>query len=133
MQKTSQDYVRKCDQCQRYALNIHQFGGVPNPLSSLWSIAQWGLDIVGPFTQAVRNQRLLLVRTNYFTKWVEAEPLANIRDVDVKKFIWRNIITRFGVPHTLILNNGLQFDSKDFRRYFGELGIRNRYSIPTSP
>ena len=49
----------------------------------------------------------LLVRTYYFTKWVEAEPLANIRDVDTKRFIWRNIVTKFGVPHTLILDNGL--------------------------
>ena len=35
MQKASQDYVRKCDQCQRYAPNIHQSGGVLNPFSSL--------------------------------------------------------------------------------------------------
>ena len=34
MQKTSQDYVKKCDQRQRYAPNIHQLGGVLNPLSS---------------------------------------------------------------------------------------------------
>ena len=37
-----------------------------------------------------------MVGTDYFTKWVEAKPLANIRDVDAKKFIWKNIITRFG-------------------------------------
>ena len=53
--------------------------------------------------------------------------------MDVKKFIWRNIVTRFGVPHTLISNNGLQFDSKGFRRYCCELGITNRYSTPTYP
>ena len=50
--------------------------------------------------------------------------------MDVKRFIWRNIITRFGVPHALILDNDLQFDSKAFRKYCGELGIRNRYSTP---
>ena len=38
-----------------------------------------------------------MVGTDYFTKWVEAEPLANIRDVDAKRFIWKNIVTRFGV------------------------------------
>ena len=59
--------------------------------------------------------------------------LANIRNVDVKRFIWRNIVTRFGVPHTLILDNGLQFDCKAFRRYCGELWIRNRYSMPAYP
>ena len=58
---------------------------------------------------------------------MNAKPLSNIRDIDAKRFIWRNIITRFGIPHTLILDNGLQFESKDFRRYCGELGIRNRY------
>ena len=53
--------------------------------------------------------------------------------MDAKRFIWRNIITKFGVPHILISNNGLQFDSKSFRRYCGELGNRNRYSIPAYP
>ena len=79
------------------------------------------------------NKRYLLAGTNYFTKWVETEPLENIRDVDAKKFVWRNIVTRFGVPHILISNNGLQFDSKAFRRYCSELGIANRYSILAYP
>ena len=74
------------------------------------------MDIVGPFPKAIGNKRWILVSTDYFTKWVEAEPLANIRDVDAKKFVWRNIVTRFGIPHTLISDNGLQFDNKDFRK-----------------
>ena len=74
-----------------------------------------------------------MVGTDYFTKWVEAEPLANIRDADAKKFIWRNIVTRFGVPRILISDNGLQFDSKAFKRYCCELGITNRYSTPAYP
>ena len=79
------------------------------------------------------TKRFLLVGTDYFTKWVETEPLANIRDVYAKKFIWKNIVTKFGVPHTLISYNGLQFDSKAFRRYCSELGIANRYSTPAYP
>ena len=88
---------------------------------------------MGPFPKAVGNKRYLLVGTDYFTKWVEAELLANIRDVDVKRFVWKNIVTRFGVPHALISDNGLQFDSKTFRSYCGELGITNRYSTPAYP
>ena len=67
-------------------------------MSNPWPFAKWGLDIVGPFPKAVGNKRYLLVGTDYFTKWVEAEPLANIRNADAKKFIWRNIVTRFRVP-----------------------------------
>ena len=80
---------------------------------------------MGPFPKAVGNKKYLLVCTDYFTKWVEAEPLVNIRDVDVKRFIWKNIVTRFGVPNVLISDNGLQFDSKAFRKYCYDLGIRS--------
>ena len=73
------------------------------------------------------------VGTNYFTKWVEAEPLANIRDVDAKRFVWKNIVTWFEILHTLISDNGLQFDSKTFKRYCCDQGITNRYSTPTYP
>ena len=75
----------------------------------------------------------MLVGTDYFTKWVKAKPLANIKDVDATKFVCKNIITRFGVPHSLISDNGLQFNSKSFRRYCCELGITNRYSAPAYP
>ena len=104
-----------------------------NTLSSPWSFVQWGLDIIRPFPKVVGNHRWLLIGTDYFTKWVEAEPLSNIRDIDAKKFVWKNIVTKFGVPHTLISDNGLQFDSKAFKRYCGKLGIKNRYSTPTYP
>ena len=88
---------------------------------------------MGPFPKAVGNKKYLLVGTNYFMKWVEAEPLANIRDVDAKRLVWKNIVTRFGVPHVLISDNSLQFDSKMFIKYCGELGITNRYSILAYP
>ena len=74
-----------------------------------------------------------MVDTDYFTKWVEAEPLANIRDVDAKRFVWKNIVNQFGIPHTLISDNELQFDSKAFRRYSCELSITNRYLTPAYP
>ena len=133
MQKEAQKYVKKCDQCQRFAPNIHQPEGVLNLLSSLWPFTQWGLDIVGHFHKAVGNKRYLLVSMDYFTKWIEAKLLANIRDVDAKKFVWKNIVTRFGVPRTLISDNGLQFDNKSFRRYCCDLRITNRYSTPAYP
>ena len=69
-----------------------------------------------------------MVDIDYFTKWVEAKPLANIKDVNAKRFVWKNIVTLFGIPHILISNNGIQFDSKFFKRYCCELGIKNRYS-----
>ena len=89
------------------------------------------MDIIEPFPKAARNKRYLLVGTDYFTKWVKTKQLANIRDVDAKRFVWKNIVARFWILHTLILDNGLQFDNKVFRRYCCDLEITNRYSTLT--
>ncbi|KAL0427853.1 UNVERIFIED_CONTAM: hypothetical protein Slati_2960100 [Sesamum latifolium] len=69
--------------------------------------AQWGIDIVGPFPLA-RQKKFLLVAIDYFTKWVEAEPLSRITETKVMKFIWRNLICRFGLPREIISDNGRQ-------------------------
>ena len=64
---------------------------------------------------------------DYFTKWAEVEALTNIWDMDVKNFVWKNIVTTFGVPESLVSDSGLQFDSKAFRKFCNDLGIKNRY------
>ena len=132
-QKDVVEYVCKCKQCQKHAPLIHQPAGHLNPVSSPWPFAQWGLDILGPYPWAPGNIRFVLVVVDYFTKWEEVEALANIQDVNVKKFEWKNIVTRFGVLDSLISNNGLQFDSRAFRKFCSDLGIKNRYSTPAYP
>ncbi|XP_028125309.1 uncharacterized protein LOC114322227 [Camellia sinensis] len=93
------------------------------PLTSHWPFALWGLDIVGPLPIAPGNRKFFIVATDNFSKWVEAEPLATIKEKDVKKFVWQNVITRFGIPKALISDNGTQFDGKPFRGFCEELKI----------
>jgi hypothetical protein len=73
------------------------------------------------------------VTTYYFTKWVEVEPLARITDSESRKFIWKNIITCFGIPKCLISDNGTQFNSGPFKKYCSEFGIRNHFFSPAYP
>uniref|UniRef100_A0A2N9IUZ7 Uncharacterized protein n=1 Tax=Fagus sylvatica TaxID=28930 RepID=A0A2N9IUZ7_FAGSY len=96
MQKDAAQYVRRCEKCQLFAPAIHKPASQLNPISSPWPFAQWGLDLVGPLPRATGNRQWLIVATDYFTKWVEAEPLTRITDSESRKFIWKNIITRFG-------------------------------------
>ncbi|RVX00272.1 Gag-Pol polyprotein [Vitis vinifera] len=78
-------------------------------------------------------KKFLLVATDYFSKWVEAEAYASIKDKDVTKFVWKNIVCRFGIPQIIIADNGPQFDSIAFRNFCSELNIRNSYSTPRYP
>ena len=95
--------------------------------------AQWGLDIVGPFPTALRQLKFLVVGIDYFTKWVEAEPLATITEKSIRTFVWRNIICKYGIPRVLVSDNGKQFDNNAFRDFCSELGIKNHYSSPAHP
>ncbi|RVW43348.1 Pol polyprotein [Vitis vinifera] len=91
------------------------------------------MDIVGPLPAAPAQKKFLLVATDYFSKWVEAEAYASIKDKDVTKFVWKNIVYRFGIPHTIITDNGPQFDSIAFQNFYSELNIRNSYSTSRYP
>uniref|UniRef100_A0A2N9GHZ5 RNA-directed DNA polymerase n=1 Tax=Fagus sylvatica TaxID=28930 RepID=A0A2N9GHZ5_FAGSY len=133
MQKDAAQYVKKCDKCQRFAPSIHQPAASLNPIASPWPFSQWGLDIVGPLPRAPGNRRWLIVATDYFTKWVEAEPLVHITDADSKRFVWKNIITRFGIPRVLVSDNGSQFTSGPFREFCEQHGIMNHFSTPAYP
>ena len=88
---------------------------------------------MGPLPQGKRQMRFLLIAIDYFTKWVEAEALAMITEAKVQNFVWKNIVCRFGIPRTIISDNGRQFDNHGFRSFCSSLGIRNKYSSPGHP
>ncbi|RVW76719.1 Gag-Pol polyprotein [Vitis vinifera] len=110
-----------------YAINSIEIGLRPMAFRAV------GMDIVGPLPTAPAQKKFLLVATDYFSKWVEAEAYASIKDKDVTKFVWKNIVCRFGIPQIIIADNDPQFDSIAFRNFCSELSIRNSYSTPRYP
>jgi hypothetical protein len=57
------------------------------------------------------------VTVEYFSKWIEAKPLATITSATVQKFFWLNIVCRFGVPKAITVDNGTQFDAEIFKDF----------------
>ena len=88
---------------------------------------------MGPFLTVVRQLKFLVVGINYFTKWVEAKALAIITEKNIRNFVWRNIIRRYGISRVLVSDNGKQFNNSAFRDFCLELGIKNHYSLPAHP
>ena len=58
-----------------------------------------------PFPTAVKQLKFLVVGINYFTKWVEAKALATITEKNIRNFVWKNIICRYGIPRVLVSDN----------------------------
>ena len=133
MQQDATNFVKRCDSCQRYR-NVQRVPGEKmTTISSPWPFAQWGINIMGPLPQGKRQMKFLLVTINYFTKWVEAEALATTVEAKVQNFVWKNIVSRFGIPRMIISDIGRQFDSHGFRSFCLSLGIKNKYSSPGHP
>ena len=91
------------------------------------------IDIVRPFPKAPGKVKFLIVTVDYFTKWIEAEPIACINEKQVIKFVWKNIMIRFGIPRVLISDNGLQFAENPFRDWCKEEGIEHRFTFVAHP
>nr|GEW38298.1 hypothetical protein [Tanacetum cinerariifolium] len=53
--------------------------------------------------------KYLIMAIDYFTKWMEAKPLATITGKQVVNFTWENIVCRFGIPAIFITDNGTPF------------------------
>jgi len=88
---------------------------------------------MGSFPITVRQLKFLIIGIDYFTKWVEAEVLATIMKRNVRNFVWKSIICRFGIPKVLVSDNGKKFDNDSFQDFCSQLGIRNHYSSPAHP
>jgi hypothetical protein len=127
--------VRQCEACQKTA-NQQNLPSMPvHLIPPTWPLQRWGMDLVGLLPTAQGNCRFAAVAVDYFTKWVEAKPLANIKVTTVQKFFWRNIVCRFGVPRELTVDNGKQFDCYTFKEYCKTLGTQAKFSqyITRSP
>ncbi|XP_022891957.1 uncharacterized protein LOC111406817 [Olea europaea var. sylvestris] len=81
-------------------------------VSSPWPFSKWGVDLIGPLPKGRGGVSFAIVAIDYFTKWVEAELLAKITEANTSKFLWKNIICRFGIPYSIVSDNGRQFDNK---------------------
>jgi len=77
--------------------------------------------------------KFFIVAIEYFTKWVEAEPVAHITAQKVKHFVWKNIVCRFGVPKRLVSDNGTQFTSHQLRKMCKELKIQQVFASVEHP
>jgi len=93
----------------------------------------WGLDIIGTLPIAKGGAKYTIVAVDYFTKWVEVEPLTTITTRKVTCFVVRNIVCRFRISKTIITDNGTQFDSVEFRNFCQKYKIEKRYTDVAHP
>ena len=123
--------VDTCVGCQKFANQPHVPGAVLKTIPITWPFAVWGIDMVGPFKRARGGLTHLLVDVDKFSKWVEAKLIKKQDATTAVKFL-KEIIYRYGYPHSIITDNGSNFKG-EFARYCGQNNIRLDLSSVAHP
>jgi ribonuclease HI len=105
------EIVRTYEGCKFYARETNLPAHALQTIPVTWPFAMWGLDIVGTLRKAHEGYTHLLVAVDMFSKWVEVRPITNLRVEQAVTFS-TNIIYQFGVPNSIITDNGSQFTGR---------------------
>jgi hypothetical protein len=82
-----------------------------------------GLNMVGKLHKSWPGGHVyMLVAVDKFTKWIEATPITT-QDSKAAINLIKSLVFRFGVPYSIITDNGTNFTSKEFKYYCEGLGI----------
>ncbi len=119
----AEDIVRKCEGCQRFAKKIHLPASALKTIPITWPFAVWCLDMVGEFKPARGNMTHMLVMVDKFTKWIEVKPIRKCDGHTAVTFL-KDIILRYGYPHSIISDNGTNFAVGEFARFCADKRIR---------
>jgi hypothetical protein len=65
----------------------------------------------------------LLVAVDKFTKWFEVKPIRKLDGKTALKFV-KDTVVRFGIPHSLITDNGSNLSQGEVEEYCHHNGIR---------
>ena len=87
------------------------------------------MDILGPLPETSRKNKFILVVSDYFTERTESYPIPNT----VAEKLVSEFICRFGVPHQLHSDQGINFECKVFAEVCKLLDIEKAHTTPMHP
>lgn len=117
--------LKKCKPCQLHSQVSHRPTTEMILVLNPCLFFQWDIDLLGPFPKSKNQARYIVIAVDYATKWIEAKPLAKIREKEMIEFLMEVIIFRFGVPRILVTENIIQFVGEKFTNVLLKLRIKH--------
>lgn len=128
------NYIRNCDTCKETKAPNHVLRppmGLQSPTCRPFQ--RLYVDILGPYPRSKNGNVGLLIVLDHFSKFHWLHPLKKFTSSAIQDFLLKQVFHCFGVPETLVSDNGQQFRANDFNAFLTELGIRHVYTALYSP
>ena len=104
-----------------------------HPVVSVGPFAKWGIDFTTCNPLSVAGHHYIIVAMDYFTKWAEAMLTYNNDAKTSMLFLFNHIITRFGVPKSIVTDHGMHFCNAMMAELTSMLHLDHEYSSPYYP
>ncbi|PIK35202.1 Retrovirus-related Pol polyprotein from transposon [Apostichopus japonicus] len=131
--RSVENWCRGCDQCASRKGPSKKFNAELKQYGSGHTMQRCAMDIMGPLPKSTRGNRYVLVIADYFTKWTEAYPMADMEAETVARLLVEQFICRYGVPDELHTDQGRQFESELFQHMCRLLDINKTRTTPFHP
>lgn len=122
-------FISKCHTCLGHkSTNLLPPGlmGDPKLVQRPWQMI--ATDLLGPFPSSYKKgYTYLLVISDFFTKYSKLFPLRKANGKNISEIMENEIFYKFGVPDTIILDNGPQYISKDMKALVNKFHIRHLF------
>ncbi|RDY07190.1 Tf2-6, partial [Mucuna pruriens] len=119
--------------CQKVGMAIsrrHEMPQQPILFCEVFDI--WGIDFMGPFPVSNGYSYILLV-VDYVSRWVEAIATKTNDAKVVVDFLKSNIFYRFGIPKTLISDQGSHFYNRAMTSLLQKYGVAHKIATAYHP
>lgn len=128
------NYIRACEVCKttkspNYIMKPEMGRGVisERPFQRLF------VDIIGPYPRSKSGNIGILIVLDHLSKFHWLCPLNKFSSSAIQSFLLKNIFHVYGVPETLVSDNGSQFRANEFNAFLTSLGISHVYTAFYSP
>ena len=128
-------YCKTCTECSTYHRGKLSRQGRLNPVLAGAPYERWYIDLTGPHPKSDRGHVYILTCIDGFTKWAEAFPLRNKEADTIARVLVEQVFTRFGVPLSILSDQGKEVDGKVMQevcRLFGIEKLRTSAYKPST-
>ena len=123
-----EDFVKRCDDCQRYKHsrpNVQPMSITTTASSAFQNVY---LDLVGPLDEDNEGNKYILTLQCELSKFVECCPLPNKESAQLARAFVNNFILRYGIPKSIITDQGTEFLSEVLKETCKILKIKQLHS-----
>jgi len=119
-------YVSSCKVCAAHKADNKLPAGIMGVTKKVcYPFQMLAIDFLGPLPRSSSGNQYLLVVVDVFSKNVFLKPFSRATSQKVVKYLEEDIFLLFGIPQTLVCDNGSQFVSKQFSALAAKYNVRN--------